>query len=71
MENVKKNKLREIYESLPARQVSMIAPKSDFINKIADLTKSHPTTVRAWIYGVLRPDALKTRSYYYLAHKSL
>lgn len=60
MENVKKNKLREIYESLPARQISMKAPKSEFIIKMADLTKSHPTTVRAWIYGTQRPDALKT-----------
>jgi len=36
----------------------MIAPKSDFINKIADLTKSHPTTVRACIYGTQKPDTL-------------
>lgn len=58
MENVKKNKIRELYDSLPERAVT--APKSDFVKKLAELTKSHPTTVRAWIYGTQKPDALKT-----------
>lgn len=58
MQGVKKNRFREIYDSLPARQE--VAPKTDWVNKIAEITKSHPTTVRAWIYGTQKPDALKT-----------
>ncbi|MGN1211348.1 MAG: XRE family transcriptional regulator [Candidatus Cryptobacteroides sp.] len=59
MVNKSKNKLREIYESLPSKEVSVRAPKTEFVNKLARLTKSHPTTVRAWIYGAQKPDALK------------
>lgn len=58
MQGVKKNRFREIYDSLPARQE--VAPKTDWVNEIAKITKSHPTTVRAWIYGAQKPDALKT-----------
>jgi hypothetical protein len=58
MQGIKKNRFREIYDSLPARQE--VAPKTDWVNEIAKITKSHPTTVRAWIYGTQKPDALKT-----------
>lgn len=62
MENVKKNKLREVYDALPAqeRTVTVRAPKTEFVKELAELTKSHPTTVKAWIYGAQKPDALKT-----------
>lgn len=58
MQGVKKNRFREIYDSLPER--TEIAPKTDWVNEIAKITKSHPTTVRAWLYGAQKPDALKT-----------
>lgn len=57
MQGVKKNRFREIYDSLPER--TEIAPKTDWVNEIAKITKSHPTTVRAWLYGAQKPDALK------------
>lgn len=57
MEGIKKNRFRELYDSLPER--SEVAPKTDFVNEIAKITMSHPTTVRAWLYGTQKPDALK------------
>ena len=57
MQGVKKNRLREIYDSLPERKE--VAPKTEWVNEIAKITKSHPTTVRAWLYGAQKPDALK------------
>jgi len=56
---VKKSRFREVYDSLPARSVQ--APKQDFVQKIADVTMSHPNTVKAWIYGVQKPDPLKIK----------
>jgi len=57
METAKKSKLREMYDALPERATT--APKTEFVNELARITKSHPTTVRAWIYGAQTPDALK------------
>lgn len=49
--------LREMYDELPARQVE--APKTKFVNDLAELCKVHPKTVRCWIYGTQQPDALR------------
>lgn len=56
MENVPKNGLRRYYDSLPERQ--HVAPKNDLINRLAEVTKKHPQTVKGWIYGTYTPDAL-------------
>lgn len=53
-----KSKFRTIYDRLPEKK--SIAPKSEWIRKIADLCKVHPTTVRCWLAGTQRPDALRT-----------
>ncbi|MBQ7750557.1 MAG: helix-turn-helix transcriptional regulator [Bacteroidales bacterium] len=57
MENMPKTGLRKIYDALPARE--HIAPKKDFINRLAKLTKVHPQTVKGWIYGSYTPDSLR------------
>ena len=47
---------REIYENIPVRQ--QVSERVKFIRKIADLTKKSDFTVRQWIAGRQRPDAL-------------
>ena len=47
----------EIYEQLPKRP-SVPTERTKFIRKIADATKRSETTVRMWLYGRQRPDAL-------------
>ena len=49
--------LREMYDNLPERQVE--APKTKFVRELAELCKVHPNTVRCWIYGTQKPDALR------------
>ena len=56
MENVPKNGLRRLYDSLPERQ--HVAPKKALIDRLAKATKKHPQTVKGWIYGAYTPDAL-------------
>lgn len=56
MENVPKNGLRRLYDSLPERQ--HVAPKKALIDRLAKATKKHPQTVKGWIYGTYTPDAL-------------
>lgn len=55
---MKKCRFRKIYDQLPERKVK--APKSDFIREIAALCKVHPVTVRCWLAGTQKPDALRT-----------
>ena len=52
-----KSKFREIYDQLPPQQV--VAPKKDWINRMAELCMVHPATVRCWLAGTQRPDALR------------
>lgn len=52
-----KSKFRQIYESLPARAAK--APKTVWVEKMAKLCMVSETTVRCWIYGTQKPDALK------------
>lgn len=58
MEHSKKTRFRQIYDALPPK--APIAPKSAFVKEIAALVKVHETTVRCWIAGTQKPDALKT-----------
>lgn len=55
---MKKSTFRKIYDKLPERTVE--APKAAFVRRIADLCKVHPTTVRCWLAGTQKPDALRT-----------
>lgn len=48
---------RGIYDSLPERRV-VKAPKSAFVDRIAAITMKHPNTVRCWLAGTQKPDAL-------------
>lgn len=45
---------KEIYEALPERT----APKSEFVKRIADVTKRSELTVRCWLSGRQVPDRL-------------
>lgn len=47
----------QIYKSLPERNV-VKAPKTEFVEKVAEITKKSPKTVRCWIAGTQVPDAL-------------
>ncbi len=48
---------RQIYDRLPGRS-SVKTPKNEFVERIAGVTKKHETTVRCWLAGTQRPDAL-------------
>ena len=48
---------RSIYNSLPERR-AVKAPKSAFVNWMAAITMKHPNTVRCWLSGTQKPDAL-------------
>ena len=48
----------EIYKALPERTKP---PKQAFVERIAELCMCSPQSVRMWIQGVQRPDALKQK----------
>jgi hypothetical protein len=48
---------RQIYDNLPERS-AVKAPKTRFVERIAALTKKSTKTVRCWLSGTQRPDAL-------------
>ena len=58
METKVKSKFREIYDALPPRNVQL-APKTAWVKKIAELCKVHDVTVRCWLAGTQKPDALR------------
>lgn len=58
MEKKKKSKFRQIYDALPSK--APIAPKTAWVKEIAAMCKVHEITVRCWIAGTQKPDALKT-----------
>ena len=58
MENKKKSKFRQIYDLLPPK--AEVAPKTAWVKEIAAICKVHETTVRCWLAGTQKPDALKT-----------
>lgn len=47
----------QMYKELPDRSIVQ-APKTEFVNKVAALTKKSAKTVRCWIAGTQKPDAL-------------
>lgn len=57
MEKTNKTLFRKIYDALPPK--ADVAPKTQFVRRIADLCKVHETTVRCWIAGAQKPDKLK------------
>ena len=52
-----KCKFRQIYDALPP--VNVEAPKTVWVKRIAEICKVHPTTVRCWLAGTQKPDALR------------
>ncbi len=54
-----KTKFRQYYDALPPR--TEVAPKSDFVKRIAGLCMVSEKTVRCWLAGAQRPNALCTR----------
>ena len=52
-----KCKFRQIYDALPPANVE--APKTVWVKRIAEICKVHPTTVRCWLAGTQKPDALR------------
>ena len=56
---MKKSKFREMYDQLP--ESTHVAPKTEWIKKIAQICLVHPTTVRCWLAGTQQPDALKKK----------
>jgi len=52
-----KSKFRQIYDSLPARAGK--APKTVWIERLAKICMVSEQTVRCWVYGTQKPDALK------------
>ena len=55
---MKKTKFRQYYDKLPPR--TEIAPKSDFVRKIAKLCMVSEKTVRSWLAGTQKPNPLCT-----------
>ena len=56
-EIMSKCKFRQIYDALPPANVE--APKTVWVKRIAEICKVHPTTVRCWLAGTQKPDALR------------
>ena len=57
MKNQSKSIFRQVYDALPTEKPK--SPKTVWVNNIADLCKVHPTTVRCWLAGTQKPDALR------------
>lgn len=58
MKYKKKSVFRQMYDALPTERPQ--APKTAWVNDIAELVKVHPVTVRCWLAGTQKPDALRT-----------
>lgn len=56
---MQKSKFREIYDALPQCVVIKEAPKTQWINRIAEICMVHPSTVRGWLAGTYKPDTLR------------
>lgn len=48
---------RQLYDSLPDRS-SVKAPKTEFVERMAAVTMKSTKTVRCWLAGTQKPDAL-------------
>lgn len=53
-----KTNFRKIYEALPTSRV--VSPKKEWVEGVAKAARVHPTTVRCWLAGTQKPDALRT-----------
>lgn len=60
MENQKKNQFMKIYDALPPRTVA--APKARWVERMAEVAMVSTKTVRCWLAGVQKPDAIKTKA---------
>ena len=54
---MKKSTFRKIYDNLPAQNVVFFFFL--FFKRMAEIGKVHPTTVRCWLAGTQKPDALR------------
>lgn len=52
-------RLRAAYDALPP--VERTSPKRDFVEELMRLCMVSETTVRGWLAGTYRPDALRRR----------
>lgn len=52
-----KSKFRQIYDALPTRAAK--APKTQWVERMAEICMVSEQTVRCWVYGTQKPDALK------------
>lgn len=52
-----KSKFRQIYDALPTRAAK--APKTQWVEHLAEICMVSEQTVRCWVYGTQKPDALK------------
>ena len=50
-------RLRAAYDALPAQERT--SPKKDFVRELIALCRVSETTVRGWLAGTYRPDALR------------
>ena len=57
MKHKKKSVFRQMYDALPTERPK--APKTEWVKRMADLCMVHPTTVRCWLAGTQKPDALR------------
>lgn len=55
---MEKTKFRQYYDALPPK--TEVAPKTDFVRKIAKLCMVSEKTVRCWLAGAQKPNALCT-----------
>lgn len=53
-----KSKFRQIYDALPTRAAR--APKTVWVERMAEICMVNESTVRCWLAGTQKPDALKT-----------
>lgn len=53
-----KTNFRKIYEALPTSRV--VSPKKEWVEGVALAARVHPATVRCWLAGTQKPDALRT-----------
>ena len=52
-----KSRFRQIYDALPTK--APVAPKTAFVREAAELCTVSEKTVRCWLAGAQKPDALK------------
>lgn len=56
--NMEKSRFRQFYDELPSK--APVAPKTAFVNEIAELCMVAKATVYCWLAGTQKPDKLRT-----------